>query len=67
MELEMVYLTSRILLQLQMSVLNQSMYIFKAGLLGSYDGWAKYKEEAPDVSNPNRNVETTCNSKFRFT
>ena len=67
MELEIVCLTSRILLQLQMSVLNQSMYIFKAGLSGSYDGWAKYKEKAPDVSNLNRNVETTCNSKLRFT
>ena len=61
-------LTSRILLQirlqLQMSVLHQSMCIFKAGLSSSYDCWAKYKEKVPDVSDPNQNVETTCNSKF---
>ena len=31
---------------------------FKAGLSGSYDGWAKYKEKVPDVSDPNQNVET---------
>ena len=54
-------------LQLQMSVLHQSMCIFKAGLSSSYDGWAKYKEKVPDVSDPNQNVETTCNSKLKFT
>ena len=53
-------------LQLQMSVLHQSMCIFKAGLSGSYDGWAKYKETVPEVSDPNQNVEITCNSKLRF-
>ena len=50
-----------------MAVLNQSMCIFKAGLSGSYDGWVKYKEKVPDVSDPNLNVETTCNSKLKFT
>ena len=54
-------------LQLQMSVLHQSMCIFKAGLSSSYDGWAKYKEKVPDVSDPNQNVETTCKSKLKFT
>ena len=54
-------------LQLQMSVLHQSMCIFKAGLSSSYDGWAKYKEKVPDVSDPSQNVETTCNSKLKFT
>ena len=54
-------------LHLQMSVLQQSMYIFKAGLSNLYDGWAKYKEKVPDVSDPNQNVETTCNSKLKFT
>ena len=54
-------------LQLQMSVLHQSMCIFKAGLSSSYDGWVKYKEKVPDVSDPNQNVETTCNSKLKFT
>ena len=36
-------------LQLRMSVLHQSMCIFKPGLSSSYDGWAKYKEKVPDV------------------
>ena len=49
-------------LQLQMSVLRQSMCIFKAGLSSSYDDWAKYKEKIPNVSDPYQNVETTCNS-----
>ena len=49
-------------LHLQMSVLHQSMCIFKV----DYDGWVKYKEKVPDVSNPNQNVKT-CNSKFKFT
>ena len=53
--------------QLQMSVLHQSMCIFKAGLSSSYEGWAKYKEKVPDVSHPNQNVETTCNLKLNFT
>ena len=43
--------------QLQMSVLHQGMRIF-TGLPSSYDGWAKYKEKVPDVSDPNQNVET---------
>ena len=34
-------------LQLQMSVL-----YFKAGLSNLSDGWAKYKEKVPDVSDP---------------
>ena len=54
-------------LQLQMTALHQSMVIFKAGLSSLYDGWAKYKEKAPDVSDPNQNVETTRNSKHKFT
>ena len=32
----------------------------------SYDGWAKYKEKVPDVSDANQNVET-CNSELKFT
>ena len=35
-----------------MSVLHQSMCIFKAGLSSSYGGWAKYKEKVSDVSDP---------------
>ena len=52
--------------QLQMSVLHQ-VCIFKADLSSSYDGWAKFKEKVSDVSDPNRNVERTCNCKFKFT
>ena len=54
-------------LQLQISVLHQSMCIFKLSLSSSYDGWAKSKEKLRDVSDPNQNVETTCNSKLKFT
>ena len=54
-------------LQLQMLVFHQSMCIFKAGLSSSYDCWAKYKEKIPYVSDPNQNVDTTCNSKLKFT
>ena len=54
-------------LQLQMSVRHCSMCIFKASLSCSYDCWAKYKEKVPDVSDPNQNVETTCNSKLKLT
>ena len=53
-------------LQLQMSVLYQSMRVFKAGVSSSYEGWAKYKEKVPDVSDPNQNKETTYNSKLKF-
>ena len=53
--------------QLQISVLYQSLCIFKAGLPSLSDGWAKYIEKVPDVSNSNQNVETTCNSKLKFT
>ena len=49
-----------------MSVLHQSMCIFKVGLSNLSDGWAKYKEKVPDVPDPNQNVETTCNSKLKF-
>ena len=51
----------------QMSVLHQSMYIFKAGLSRLIDGRAKYKEKVPDVSDSNQNLETKFNSKLRFT
>ena len=52
--------------------LHQSLRIFKAGLSSSYDvmaGRAKYKEKVPNdnVSDPNQNVETTYNSKLKFT
>ena len=43
------------------------MRVFKTGLSILSDGWAKYKEKVPDVSDPNQNVETTFNSKLKFT
>ena len=30
-------------------------------------GQNKYKEKVPDVSDPNQNVETICNSKLKLT
>ena len=54
-------------LQLQMSVLHQTMCIFKAGLSSLSDGWAKYEEKVRDKSDPKKNVEITCNSKLKFT
>ena len=38
--------------------------VFKAGLSSSHDGWAKCKEKVPNVTDPNQNVETTCNSSL---
>ena len=67
-------LTSRRLLQKVCSYKNVSsaptyehLLVFKAGLSSSYDGWAKRKEKVLDVSDPNQNVKTTCNSKLKFT
>ena len=48
--------------QLQISVLHQSMCIFKASLSSLSNGWAKYTEKVS-----NQNVETRCNSKLKFT
>ena len=50
-------------LQLEILVLHKSMCIYKPGLSSSYDGWTKYKEKVPDVSDSNQHVETTCNSQ----
>ena len=44
--------------QLQISVLHQSIRIFKAGLSSLSDGWVNYKETIPDVLDFNQNVET---------
>ena len=59
-------------LQLKMSFLCTKVWPFsKAGLSSSHDGLMagenKCKERVPDVSDPNQNVETTCNSKLKFT
>ena len=50
-----------------MPALHQSRCIFKAGLSGLSNGWAKDKEKVSDVSDANQNVEKTCNSKLKFT
>ena len=42
------------------------MYL-KAGLSSLNDGWAKYKQKAPDISDSNQNLETICDSKLKFT
>ena len=52
--------------QLQISVLHQSLCIFKAGLSSLSDGWAKYKQKVPDMSDSNQTLETICNSKLKF-
>ena len=31
------------------------------------DDWAKYKEKVPNVSDLNQNIETSYNSKLKFT
>ena len=75
MKLEVDCLTSRRLLQKVCSykcqfctnVCYKNLPVCKAGLSSSYDGWTKCKEKVPHVSDPNQNVETTCNSKLKFT
>ena len=54
-------------LQLQTSVLHQSMYILKAGHSSLNDGWVKYKKKYLMCQDSNQNVERTCNSKLMFT
>ena len=54
-------------LQKQMSVLHQSMCIFKAGLSSQVHMMAEQNvKKIPYVSDPNQNVETTWNSKLKF-
>ena len=43
------------------------MCIIKAGFLSLNDDWAECKEKVPHMSDSNQNVETTFNSKLRFT
>ena len=51
-----------------MSVLHQSIYIFKAGLSIQVHMMAGQNvKEVPHASDPNQNVETTWNSKLKFT
>ena len=39
------------------------MCTVKADLSSLSDGWAKYKEKVPDVTDSNQNVEKKCNYK----
>ena len=53
-------------LQLQILVLHQSMCILRlVSQVHMMDG--QNKEKVPDMSDPNQNVETTSNSKLKFT
>ena len=62
----MDYLTSRISnIQLQISVLKQRLCIFKANLSSLSDGWAKYKQKVPDMSDDNKDLEAICNCKLK--
>ena len=36
--------------------------VFNAGLSSSNDGWTKFKEKVPDLSDPNQNVEKRSHS-----
>ena len=72
MELGMDFLTSRRLsenLQLKMSVLCAKYQHFPRLVFQVYmmAGQNKCKEKVPNVSDPNQNVEATCNSKLKFT
>ena len=70
MELEMDFITSRILLQ-KTSTYNyqfctkacvSSRLVSQVQVMTK----AKYKGKVPDMSDFNQNVETTCNSKLKF-
>ena len=52
--------------QPQISVLHQGMCIFKAGPSSLSHACVTYKEKVPDVSDPNQNVEKTCNFKLKL-
>ena len=54
-------------LQLQISILYQSRVSLQGCLSSSYDGWAKCAEIVPDMLDPNQNLQTTCNSRLKFT
>ena len=52
--------------QQQILVLHQGLCIFKAGLSHLSDGWAKYKQKVPDMSDSNQNLEIISNSELKF-
>ena len=42
------------------------MCILKAGFSNLNDGWPKYKEKIPAVTDFNQNVKTTCNPRLKL-
>ena len=73
MELEMDLLTSKRLLQkicsykCQFPAPKYEHFLRLASQVHVMAGQNKCKENVPDVSDPNQNVQTTCNSKLKFT
>ena len=65
MELEMDFLTSRILLQKALEL--QMSTIVCASRLAGLSSGQNIKKKDLDTSYSNQNVETTCNSKLKFT
>ena len=51
----------------EISVLDQSICIFKAGLSSLSDDWERYKEKVPGVSDFNQNVEIPWISNLTYT
>ena len=51
--------------QLQIPVLHQNKYIYKAGSLSLIQVWAEYNYKVSDVSDSQQNIETSCNSKLK--
>ena len=52
--------------QLQIPVLLQSKCISKAGFSSLRQVWAEYKDKVPDVSDSDRNIGISCNSKVKL-
>ena len=50
-----------------MPVLYQRICPSKSDLSSLRHVWGKYKEEVPDVSDSNQNMETTCKSEIKLT
>ena len=70
MKLEMDFLSSRYFCRTlaATNVSSAPKYVhLQSWSLKLSDGWARYKEKVPDVSDCIQNVETTCSSKLKFT
>ena len=49
------------------NVSSEPKYVHQAGLSSSQIAGQNIKKVPYDVSDPNQNVDTTCNSKLKFT